>query len=301
MNDLLSSDETDLSFYSPYNCIPGVDRDILVEQVVRPWLSAFLEDPDHSVRVDGGLVLHSHLEWDSKYFGFPIDKLHATFGVQRRAALSQLVRDMELKHEKFYLYADVASEHTATLQAMTGLGFRLIEPRITFLRDRLSSFDEPRHAVRRARLEDIPLLRDVAAQCANEFDRVHADSCFSDEIANGYLASYVENSVRGFADVVLVPDAENVPTKAFLTGAYSLEGCTKLGLEVSRLVLGAVHAECSGWFRKLSSEMTYDMRDNGADCILMTTQTANRAAIRAMENLGYRIGAATHILAYARP
>lgn len=301
MDKFFSSDSDDLFFYSEYSGIPGVDRGELVEEIITPWLASLSNDSDRSIRVDDGLVLFSQLQWDSEYFGLPIYKLHATFGRNRGAALSRLVEKLELEHDQFYVYADVASEHIETLQVVTSRGFRFVEPRITFFRDRLSSFDQPRYPVRRAQPEDIPLLREVAVQCVNKFDRLHADAYFSNEIANEYLATYVENSIKGFADVVLVPDAARVPVKAFLTGRYSLDQCSKINLKVARLVLGAVHPECAGWFRKLSSEMTYDMRDVGAETILMTTQTANRAAVKAMENLGYRIGSVTHILAYSRP
>jgi len=301
MDKLFSSDSDDLCFYSEYSGIPGVDRIELVEKIVAPWLASLNEDSDCSIQVGRGLVLFSQLQWDSEYFGLPIYKLHGTFGPDCRAALNQLIQELELRHGRFYIYVDVASEHTETLQVVSSRGFRFVEPRVTFVRDQLSSFDQPRYPVRRAQLEDIPLLREVAEHCVNRFDRLHADAYFSEDTANGYLATYVENSVRGFADVVLVPDAARVPAKAFLTGRYSLDQCSKIHLQVARLVLGAVHPECAGWFRKLSSEMTYDMRDVGAEAILMTTQTANRAAIRAMENLGYRIGSVTHVLAYSRP
>jgi dTDP-4-amino-4,6-dideoxy-D-galactose acyltransferase len=184
---------------------------------------------------------------------------------------------------------------------MTGRGFKLIEPRVTFYRDQLSSFDAPRYSVREAQRDDISVLRDVAGNCANRFDRVHADKFFSKQSADDYLATYVENSVQGFADVVLVPAEAGVPAKAFATGNYMVDEWPKINSRVSRFVLAAVHPECSGWFRKLASEMTYNLREAGAESVLMTTQTANRATIRAMEHLGYRIGTTTHILSYSQP
>lgn len=301
MHELFSSDPDRLPFYSIFNCIPGVDHEALVEHLVSPWLAGLQGDSNGTIQVDRGLVLFSRLEWDSEYFGVPLYKLHAAVGVERDAALTGLIEELSRRHETFNIYADVASEHLDSLQAMTSGGFRLVETRVTFVRDQLSSFDEPRQPVRRAELEDIPVLRDVAAECANPFDRIHADKFFSKESADEYLATYVENAIRGFADVVLVPDAPKIPAKAFVAGNYSLEDASKFDVQVSRFVLAAVDAECRGWFRKLSSEMTYDMRAQGADAILMTTQTANRAAIRAMENLGYRIGTASHVLAYSQP
>jgi dTDP-4-amino-4,6-dideoxy-D-galactose acyltransferase len=301
MNEFLSSNRSDLPFFSVYSCLPGVDHEQSVESIVAPWLVALIEDPDCSIQVERGLVLFSHLKWDSDHFGFPVYRLIATFGERRLVALEQFISELDRRHDEFYVYADVASEHIETLQTLTGRGFRLVEPRITFVQDRLSEFDEPRYPVRRARLDDIPLLREVAERSSNKFDRVHADDYFSDESADKYLGTFVENSVRGFADIVLVPDAAKVPAKAFLAGNYAFDECSKINLKVSRFVLAAVHRDCAGWFRKLSSEMTYDMRDAGADFVLSTTQTANRAVIKAKEHLGFRLGAATHVLAYSRP
>ena len=56
MNDLLASDKNDLPFYSAFNCIPGVDHDQLVNELVSPWLASLLDDSKASIQVDGADV-----------------------------------------------------------------------------------------------------------------------------------------------------------------------------------------------------------------------------------------------------
>ncbi len=54
----------------------------------------------------------------------------------------------------------------------------------------------------------------------NPFDRFHADPAFSQEKADEFLATYIEESIKGLADHIIVPNEPNVPPDAFLTAKH---------------------------------------------------------------------------------
>ena len=180
---------------------------------------------------------------------------------------------------------------------MGSCGFRLIETRLTYYRDDIDRFEcGRRSAVRLATEEDIPSIKRVAMESRNEYDRFHADVFFSASKADEYLGRYAENSVKGFADLVVVPAGVEGEPEAFLTGVFLPEQAV-IGGKVGRMVLSAVGAARRGWYRRLIAEMSHMYREMDVKIVFMSTQSTNRAVIRVWESLGYRFGRATHILA----
>ena len=177
---------------------------------------------------------------------------------------------------------------------MTGAGWRLIETRVTYFRDDMQKFEffEERQT-RNAVLEDIPDIRTTAMKSVNAFDRFHADSFYSDREASDFMAVFAENSVRGFADVVLVPAIG--PADAFLTGVYLPESDVFGSLKIGKPVLSAVSQNRKGWYKHLIGSMGNQFKLMGVDIAFMTTQTTNRAVQRVWFQHGFRFGRATHI------
>jgi dTDP-4-amino-4,6-dideoxy-D-galactose acyltransferase len=131
----------------------------------------------------------------------------------------------------------------------------------------------------------------------NDFDRFHSDIMFSTEVADNYLSTYVENSINGFADLVIVPNEQGVATDSFLTANYLKEKWDSIGHPISKMVLSAVSSKTNkGWYLKLISEMTYLLKENGAETIYMNTQSTNIPVLYTWEKLGYHIGRTTHLL-----
>lgn len=176
-------------------------------------------------------------------------------------------------------------------------GWRVVESRLTYYHDKLQQFDHShRFKVREARMDDIANLRQVAAVSRNAFDRFHADFFFSPATADAYLSTFVENSVNGFADVVLVPAVDENAPNAFLTGSF-VRGIQELPhRRIARMILSAVGEQRRGWYVKLISELSHYFKERGVDTCFMTTQSTNRAVIRTWEKLGYSFGRCAHVL-----
>ena len=246
------------------------------------------------------------LEWDSGYFGYPVYRLDfadwdedgALSSEGLASAVTELRQELSDRHGRFYLFCEIPSEDLVMLQAMGLAGMRCIETRLTYFYDGVERFSWPsRFPVRQAGEADIPALRSVAIQARNAFDRYHADPFFSQSVADEYMATFVENSVRGFADAVMVPaEGEGAPG-AFFTAVLKPAGEFPVDVKWGRIVLVAVGEERRGWHLRLMSEMSYFFRERGVEVAYMATQSTNRAVIRNCEKLGYRYGRASHVFA----
>lgn len=233
------------------------------------------------------------LEWDSNYFNVPVYKLEFADWdesvVDPTDTLAQELKSLKLElsylHDEYYLFSEIPSEDLTMLQAASLAGYRLVETRITYFCDDLQQFNRSdRFNIRLATQADIPSLRKVAMEARNSFDKYHADPFFTESVADEYLAVFIENSVNGFADIVIVP-AENAG--AFFTA--------NIELSIGKIVLTAVSKECKGWHFKLLAEMSYLFKERGIQIAYMITQSTNRSVIRNCEKLGYRYGRCTHV------
>ncbi len=249
-------------------------------------------------------LLVRFLEWDSRYFNLPFYRLEfaewdeevSDPPAEFARSLKMLTAELSDLHGRYYLFSEVPSEDLIMLQGMGYAGAKLIETRLTYFRDDLQQFDWPnRFKVRNATKADIPGLRKVAMEARNRFDRFHAEPFFSQSVADEYLAKYIEHSVSGFADIVIVPaESEGLPG-AFFTAKLTSAEDSSVGLNLGRIVLVAVGEERRGWHLRLMSEMSFCFKKFGVQVSFMTTQSTNRATIRNSEKLGYRYGRCTHV------
>ena len=82
--------------------------------------------------------------------------------------------------------------------------------RVTLARPAESGRGDVRGHVRRAVGGDIPALRDIASS-AHRDTRFHADDRFDAARSDELYATWIENSVRGYANQVLVAECDNAP------------------------------------------------------------------------------------------
>jgi len=244
-------------------------------------------------------VYFRKLAWDSEFFGVPIFRIDYTsgpFGIREediKTAFLELRIAIASKNKEFYVFGEVPVEDTQTCVGITEAGWRLIETRVTYFRDDIQRFEHieerpTRHAV----FEDIPELRIAAMNAINPYDRFHADSFFSDREAADFMAIFAENSLRGFADVVLVPASG--PANAFVTGKR-IEQTDSCQIRAGKNVFTAVIDDRKGWYRHLIGALGNCFREQGMDVMLVTTQSANRAVLKVLFQHGFRFGRATHI------
>ena len=285
---LLEHRKAELMFYSPYSFNLRGAGDKIYEITIRKYFLQAIGNGDLSVyqnEVDGRpyVFIYQHLAWDSDYFGLKTYKLEAI--LHDGADVTRLAQSVDdfVQHltslEAEYLFTVIPSEDILSLQSMGLNAFRLIETRMTYAVD-LLGFEYPRFRVRKAGRHDVENLKRVAREMRNPFDRFHADPIFSKQLADEFLATYIEASVNGFADITIIPDEEGVPSDAFLTANYLRSEWDDLGFKASKMVLSAVAQTCKGWYIKLIAEMAHHLREEGAEVAFMHPASTNRAVIR---------------------
>jgi dTDP-4-amino-4,6-dideoxy-D-galactose acyltransferase len=203
----------------------------------------------------------------------------------------------DIVNDSFVITCEVPSEDKDVIQLLNNYKFRTIETRLHYYNNNLNNFRYQRFNVRDANNDDIRNLKKVASFMRNDYDRFHSDWSFDKNQADKYLETYIENSIKDFADVILVPNELNLNADSFLTANICKSFWEDIDYKISKMVLSAVSSETNrGWYVKLVSEMTYRLIDEGACCIFMNTQSTNIAVLSTWEKLGYKIGRVTHLL-----
>ena len=245
---------------------------------------------------------YEYLAWDSKFFEMPTYKLKfVIFDSENYTNLLKAIsafKDEVVKEN--YIFTEIPSEDVYLMQALNESLFRLVETRMTYYLD-LKNYNNKRYNVREAIIGDIPNLKKVSSKMVNPYDRFHADVFYNKKVAGNFLGVFAEESVKGFADYVLVPDEDGLPSDSFLTVRYNKEWWGKINIKVSKMVLSAVSSTTNkGWYIKLISEMALHLKELGVDFVMMHPASTNKAVIHSYEKLGCKLGKVTHILSYKK-
>lgn len=147
------------------------------------------------------------IPWDSRFFGVSIAR-----AIPKRLDASALdaILDWCRSHGIDCLYFLGVPDDTTTIQHLDAGGFQLVGVRVTLARPAESGRGDVRGHVRRAVAGDIPALRDIASS-AHRDTRFHADHRFDAARSDELYATWIENSVRGYANQVLVAECDNAP------------------------------------------------------------------------------------------
>lgn len=301
MDKILSHATT--KFYSAFSFLSNSED--LTKQWHEEFAVSLAEKELELFKVNSGVEIYiRYLKWDSEFFNIPTYRIDYSYlPPSMRAskeAFNAVFDYLQARHAEFYLFAEVPSEDIQVISSMTGAGYSLIETRLTYFHDQIQNFNlTRRYNVRQASVDDIQELRRTAIDAVNIFDRFHADSFFTSDEAENFLAAFAENSVLGFADEVMVP-AEGL-ANAFLTANYTDSPKCLNNKKLAKMVLSAVAPERRGWYVKLIGEMTMRFKEQGVDIAFMTTQATNRAVLKVWSSFGYRFGKSSHILSrYSR-
>lgn len=294
--------------WSPHDYVDGLsipgDREAEVERLLRPLAP---EQDLRFVHADRAghdeVVLAEILPWDSEFFGYRVARLNAVLsatppldppGADRSSAVSELVRRARTRGVR-YLFSTVDPRDVALMRALGASGFSLIETRVHQHRSLVGFAPAERFAIRRARPSDLPLLEQTAREMVNAYDRFHADPFIPPADADRLMSRWVRASVtEGFADATYVPD-HSAPEAFCTTRRHEAEWGRWGKHLVQPVVLGAVAPSFKGWYRKLISEICCLLAEEGGEHAYFVTQITNRAALRSVEALGFRIGRGEHI------
>lgn len=297
-----------LYHYSPFSFLVKADKDKIFNYSIREEILNGIENNEISpieisIKNNRYVFLLKYLHWDTGYFGIPTYKL--LFILRENGDEQNLVeaisqfKEIFIKKNKCYCFSEIPSEDIWTIQALNKNGFKLVETRMTYYLD-LNIFSNQRYSIRQGTVEDITNLKRVAREMRNIYDRFHADSIYSQKKADEFLSTYIEESLKGFADFVIVPNEKGVAPDAFLTANYLNSEWDKIGEKISKMVLSAVSSTtCRGWYIKLISEMAYHLKSIGANFAFMHPATTNRAVIHSYEKLGCKYGKSIHVLTFA--
>lgn len=305
LRSLLHSRVSEMTFYSPFSFLRNIEPDTLCrETFIEPLLGSVQSGTTKvSVEVTGSrrtFIVWKALPWDSEYFHrrvFRIELILADHDDAEAisAALKRFTGSFTSKGD--YIFLTVPCEDLPVLCALSYAGFRLVETRMNYFFPGFVAVESIGSPVRMAETSDIPALREVAMKMRNRFDRVHADPAFTDEEADNYLGTFAEQSVRGFADIVMVPNIPGVKPFGFLA-ANNPESI--MGLNIAKLVLAAVdNREYRGWLSYLLQEVMYELKKRNTDILTTITQAANRPAIHTWEKAGFMLGFVTHVYSYS--
>ncbi|NLV20332.1 MAG: hypothetical protein GXY51_12700 [Bacteroidetes bacterium] len=299
--NLLNQKESQLAAYSQYDFLNEIDqlkltKETVVDPLINELNSKMIEIDEINIANETHFFLYKKLDWDTEYFGFPVYSIKMVlYNHNDLQVLNKAINEF-IKHKikpGEYWFTNVPSDEILIVQALCNTLFKLVETRLGFYLGSISDFESEHYPVRMAIIEDADDLRKVSMKMRNRYDRVHADPAFSTEQADKYLGKFVEESLKGFADFVLVPDIGDIRPFGFLAWKKPVE---VLGKRISKIVLTAVDNSIQrGWLFKLLTEMKHLAKGLGTDYITTITQAPNKPAIHIYQKAGFVLKSVTHI------
>jgi len=158
----------------------------------------------------------SILEWDSTFFGVTIARVNPN-RLDEQTALQVMDWCREKQVRCLYFLADSAD--VATLRLAEKNGFYLTDIRVTYARSTngLEARLTMDPGVRPAFPEDIPALRSISSSSYRD-SRFYYDGHFPRETCDRMYATWIEKSLSGYAQAVLVHGPAGQP-EGFVTCA----------------------------------------------------------------------------------
>lgn len=305
LSSLLQQKVPEMTFYSPYSFLRNINPETLCRGTfIEPLLkSVYQGKATVSAETANGkktYIVWKALPWDSEHFHRRVFRIElVTSDHDNAEAISVALKSFlgRFTERGDYLFITVPCEDLPVLHALSYAGFRLVETRLNYFFPGFIAVEDLKIPARMAVEEDIPVLREIAMSKRNRFDRVHADPAFTDEEADNYLGTFAEQCVRGFADIVMVPDIPGVKPFGFLA-ANNPE--TIMGVNIAKLVLAAVdNREHKGWLTNLLLGVMYELKKRNTDVLTTITQASNRPAIHVWYNAGFVLGYVNHVYSYS--
>ncbi len=150
------------------------------------------------------------LDWDTNFFGFRIARVRGdVLTLERVRQIDAWCRDAGVHCLYFLSRADEAN----TTRLAEDNGFRLVDVRMTFgykVNGEVKGQAAEAVLVRQARLDDRPLLREIA-QASYHDTRYYFDAGFPQHLSDMLYGTWLERSCEGYAQAVLVADLDSAP------------------------------------------------------------------------------------------
>ncbi len=222
-------------------------------------------------------ALCTYLEWDSNFFGVRIARLNAS-RLDEETLANALQWCNSNRIDCLYFLAD--SDHATTPVLAAQNDFRLTDVRMTLARPLTASESfAPEPGIRLAREEDLPALREIASNTHRD-TRFYFDRHFDRDKCDQLYATWIENSLRGFAQAVLVAEIANTPAAYLACHLKSDEA------QIGLLGVDAQH-QGRGLGTKLVRQFLTWSREQNAQRTTVVTQGRNLAAQRLYQRNGF--------------
>lgn len=304
MEDLLRKKKSLLFHHSPYRFIGKLSKEYIVEEtIIKPLLNEIdnktLQVVEVIINKQSYFFILKKLDWDSNYFGFENFKIINVIYDQND--FTDLVKAVFKFKCDFcnvlnaYYFIDLPSEDVLLQQAFNLNGFRLVESRLNYYYENIKNYtSEEKFETRLANFNDAEHLKAIAIKMRNSYDRFHADAFINQDVADSYLGEFAFNSVKGYADYVLVPNVDVNNPFGFLAFNKPIDIAE---FKVSKLVLAAIDNSVEkGWLYKLLNESLSILKSQNTDYLTTVTQTSNVPAFKTWEKFGFKLGFVTNIL-----
>ena len=232
-----------------------------------------------------GAGLCEELPWDSQFFGLSIARAVSS---HLDAPTRDAILDWCRSHRTDCLYFLAAPDDAATIEHLDAGGFQLVSVRVTLARSSAAGRGDVAGRVRHAEVRDIPALRDIASS-AHRDTRFHADSRFNAARSDELYATWIENSVRGYADHVLVAERDDTPIGYVTLHAEAPDRETDTAGRLARIGLFAVDARYrkQGIGRDLLRSAAETLAAAGVTGTTVVTAGRNVAALALYKSEGF--------------
>lgn len=213
------------------------------------------------------------LEWDSEFFGRRIARVN---GHRLDAALADDILAWAKRHAVECLYFLAEADDPATARLAEERGFREVDVRVTLERrldGAVASTDASQISVRPAIDADRAALRRLARESHRD-SRFYHDPGFPTSRCDDFYETWIETSVTGYADAVLVADDDGT--------AVGYVSCHLSDTDTGAIGLFAVSAahQGRGAGRALLAAALRWFADHGRRHVTVVTQGRNARAQR---------------------
>ena len=235
--------------------------------------------------MEAGGALCEELPWDSAFFGVSIARaLRSRLDEASRDAILEWCRGKRID----CLYFLCPLEDAPTQRLLADSTFDLVGVRVTLSRPaERDEGDSPGH-FRSATVDDIPRLREIALTSHRD-TRFHADRHFDPARCDELYATWIENSVRGYATQVLVAD-EEIGAVGYITLHIDSHEREQAVARTARIGLFAVDERWRGrgLGRSLLRRAAEVLHEQGVQGTSVVTPGRNTGALKLYKSAGFR-------------
>ena len=230
----------------------------------------------HTVTQTDSTQLCSYLDWDSKFFNRRIARLERSR--LDHQVLAQALEWAQQNHiDCLYFLADAS--HSQTARLAQDHEFLPVDVRLTFGRPVPNEPNSRASQVRVAREEDLPALRAIAAKSHSD-TRFYFDHHFDRARCDQLYETWIENSLRGFAQAVLVVERDTTPAGYVTLHKHDDEA------QIGLIAVAPGH-QGAGLGKLLVEQSLEWARQQGARKMRVVTQGRNVPAQRLYQRCGF--------------